>query len=135
MATYMIVTIDSISAAAFAVGWLSLLAMDFVWLGVVAKWIDAYARMAKDVPTKYGIAAILGYTVLVSLAASALKFGSAVEAGSFGAFAGGIVFASYNITTLAVDKRWSVIGAAIDTMYGIVSWSVMFIVMCEGYWA
>jgi uncharacterized membrane protein len=126
----MIVTIDAVSGAAFGVGWLTLAAMDFVWLGFIAKWIDSYARMAKDVPTKYGIAAIIGYTVLASLSASALKFESCTEAGSFGAFAGGIVFASYSITTLAVDKRWSIMGAAIDTTYGIVSWSIMFIVMC-----
>jgi uncharacterized membrane protein len=107
-------------------GWLVLSLLDCVWLTVTKlKCFSGYANLRKGVETSKGVFAVLLYTFIASVGVSMLRFESYAEATSFGAVAGFIVFASYNITTLTVDSRWLWPDALCDTAYGAVSWSVM----------
>jgi uncharacterized membrane protein len=107
-------------------GWLVLSLLDCVWLTFTKlEWFTGYANLRKDVETINGVAAVLLYTFISSFGVSMLKFDSYSEATSFGAVAGFMIFASYNITTLTVDQRWFWRDAVCDVAYGTLSWSVM----------
>jgi len=125
----MIIAVDAVNIFPFLVGWPTLMVCDTLWLLFATRAIRSYSDMGADVPPWKGGVAVLVYSFFASLAASSMTFESINDASYFGAMAGAVVFASYNITTLTVDKRWSFESAALDLVYGIASWCIMFIVM------
>lgn len=114
----MIEVIVSLLAAAFIMG-----ALDFVWLGFIAKKLY-YSEMGKILLKKPNMfAAMLFYVVYVVGAVAlvvlpALVDESFVQALSRGALLGLVAYATYDLTNLATLKGFSPKIVVIDLLWG-----------------
>ena len=100
-----------------------LLAIDAVWLGLVARGF--YARQLGDLmldQPRLGIAAIfyVMYSAVVVLLASAPAFrsGSLTDALLLGAILGFAAYGTYDITNMATLKNWPVMMSIVDMAWG-----------------
>tara|TARA_B110000967_G_C18847145_1_gene542603 strand:+ start:1111 stop:1500 length:390 start_codon:yes stop_codon:yes gene_type:complete len=126
----MIVRVDYPQNFAWVAGWALLFLLDCLWLSITKlDCFVGYASLRKGVPTSMGVGAVAMYTFVASLAVSTLTFSERTEAAAFGAAAGFVIFASYNITTITVDARWVGADALCDTAYGVLSWTVLLAAM------
>jgi uncharacterized membrane protein len=99
------------------------LAIDAVWLGIIAKNLYAKHLGYLMAPSVNFTAAILFYLIFIAGLVSfvimpALEKGSWVHAILFGAFFGLICYATYDLTNLATVKDWPVLITAIDLIWG-----------------
>lgn len=98
-------------------------ALDYVWLGFVAKKIyyDEIGSLLRDKPNM--IAAVLFYAIYV-IGTVVFAVSPAVEAGSWvtalclGAFLGFVAYATYDLTNLATIKGFSTKVVIIDLIWG-----------------
>jgi uncharacterized membrane protein len=102
----------------------TLAALDFVFLGIVARSFYQSEIGPLLAPTRYlaaGLlyvlyaAGIVGFAVL-----PALDAGSAGRAAAAGALLGLVVYGVYDLTNLAVLKGWTVTVSVVDVLWGIV---------------
>ncbi|GAB4401248.1 MAG: DUF2177 family protein [Anaerolineales bacterium] len=101
------------------------LAIDGVWLGVVAR--NLYSRYLGYLmtPKTVWLAALLFYLlyvvgVLVFAVLPGLQAGSLGRAALLGALLGLIAYATYDLTNLATVKAWPVLITVIDLIWGTV---------------
>lgn len=101
------------------------LAIDGVWLGVVAR--NLYSKYLGYLMTPKTVwpAAILFYLlyvvgVLVFAVLPGLQAGSLGRAALLGALLGLIAYATYDLTNLATVKEWPVLITVIDLIWGTV---------------
>lgn len=117
---------------AYAAGLVAFLAIDGIWLGVIARgfYRDQLGGLLASQPN-FGIAALfyLFYAAaIVILAVSpALKSGSALQALMLGAVLGLAAYGTYDITNMATLKGWPVMMSIVDMAWGtvltgLVSW-------------
>ena len=107
----------------FAIALPVFLALDMVWLGLVAKnfYRDQIGSLMKtDVNWT---AAIIFYLIFVAglvvfVITPAIDKGSWVHALLFGAFFGLVCYATYDLTNLAVAKDWPVLVTIVDLIWG-----------------
>ena len=102
---------------------LFLLAIDALWLGVVARGF--YARQLGDLmldQPRLGIAAIfyVMYSAVIVLLASAPAFrsGSLQDAFMLGAVLGFAAYGTYDITNLSTLKNWPLMMSLVDMVWG-----------------
>ena len=107
----------------YAVGVVTFLALDLVWLGVVAKGF--YQRemghlMRTDVQWLPAVAFYLIYVaaLVVFVACPAVERQSVTRAIGFGAFFGLAAYAAFDLTGLALLKGFPAKAALIDLMWG-----------------
>ena len=111
--------------AAYAAGLVAFLAIDAVWLGIVARgfYRDQLGGLLANQPN-FAIAALfyLFYAAaIVILAVSpALKSGSAMQAVMLGAVLGLAAYGTYDITNMATLKGWPVLMSIVDMAWGTV---------------
>lgn len=115
---------------------LFILAIDAVWLGLVARGF--YARQLGDLmldQPRLSIAAIfyVMYSAVVVLLASAPAFrsGSLQEALIYGAILGFAAYGTYDITNMATLKNWPVVMSVVDMAWGTLLTSAAAAV---GFW-
>ena len=113
-----------------------ILAIDAVWLGLVAKGF--YARQLGDLmldQPRLSIAAVfyVMYSAVVVLLASAPAFrsGSLQDALLLGAILGFAAYGTYDITNLATLKNWPLFMSLVDMAWGTVLTAAASAV---GYW-
>jgi len=109
----------------FLVAFLTFLAIDGLWLTVVAK--DFYAKHLGFIMTKTPnlTAALLFYviyifTMVVLIIAPALQKGSLMTAILTGALFGLCTYATYDLTNLATLKDWPLLVTIVDLIWGTV---------------
>lgn len=102
---------------------LFLLAIDALWLGVVARGF--YARQLGDLmldQPRLGIAAIfyVMYSAVIVVLASAPAFrsGSLQDALMLGAVLGFAAYGTYDITNLSTLKNWPLMMSVVDMVWG-----------------
>ena len=71
---------------------------------------------------------ILLYALMSSAVAATIIADSVENAAAVGAMFGMVVFATFNITTFGINANWEIPMGCIDTVYGTVSWAVLFAV-------
>lgn len=97
--------------------------LDFVWLGFIAKKLY-YGEMGAILLQKFNaVPALLFYAVyitgvMVFVINPALSKGSLSHAIGYGALFGFVAYATYDLTSLAVVKGFSVKVAVIDLLWG-----------------
>lgn len=101
------------------------LAIDMVWLGVVAGWFYRKHLGYLLSPDVKWSAAILFYLLfiaglLVFAILPGLQAGSARRAVALGAFFGLVTYATYDLTNHATIKDWPLIVTIVDLMWGAV---------------
>jgi len=113
------------AACVYLLTLLAFLALDAVWLGVIAK--DLYKKhlghlMASDINWTAALLFYLLYIVaiLVFVTAPAARSGSFVRAMVLGAFLGLVAYATYDLTNLATLKEWPVVVTVVDLIWGAV---------------
>lgn len=101
----------------------SFLAIDFIWLGFIAK--DFYRReIGSLLLEKFNMAAAVGFYlifvvgILVFAVLPALQAGSWKTALIYGALFGFFTYATYDMTNLATLKGWSVSVVVVDMAWG-----------------
>lgn len=99
------------------------LAIDMVWLGLVAK--DLYARQLGFLmtPNINWVAAILFYLLFITglvifVIHPAILKNSLMEALFMGAFFGLVTYATYDLTNLATVKNWPLLVTIVDLVWG-----------------
>lgn len=100
-------------------------AIDFIWLGYVAKklYYDEIGALLLDKPNM--AAAVLFYVIYV-IGIVAFAVSPAIEKGSwqyalgYGALFGTIAYATYDLTNLATLKGWSTKIVVIDMAWGAI---------------
>lgn len=109
----------------FLVAFLTFLAIDGLWLTVVAK--DFYAKHLGFIMTKTPnlIAALIFYliyifTMVVLVISPALQKGSLMTAILTGALFGLCAYATYDLTNLATLKDWPLLVTIVDLIWGTV---------------
>jgi uncharacterized membrane protein len=109
----------------FLVAFLTFLAIDGLWLTVVAK--DFYAKHLGFIMTKTPnlTAALLFYviyifTMVVLVISPALQKGSLMTAILTGALFGLCAYATYDLTNLATLKDWPLLVTIVDLIWGTV---------------
>ena len=109
----------------FAIALPVFIAMDLVWLGVVAK--DFYRSQIGTLlkPDVNWTAAIIFYLIfitglLVFVITPAIEKGSWMHALIFGALFGFVCYATYDLTNLAVAKDWPILVTLVDMVWGAV---------------
>jgi uncharacterized membrane protein len=100
------------------------LAIDMVWLGVVAKGFYQ-TNLASFLGPVHWVAAIIFYLIfiigiLIFAVAPALEVGSLVRALVLGALFGFFAYATYDLTNLATLKDWPLNVTLIDMVWGAV---------------
>ena len=100
-----------------------LVALDLLWLGVIAKsfYFSQLGDLARAEPNWYAAAVfypifILGLTFFASH--PAFLAGSLGKAILLGAFFGFVVYATYDLTNLAVLKNWPLAMSLVDIAWG-----------------
>lgn len=101
------------------------LAIDMIWLGVVAR--NFYAKQLGTLikPDVNWVAAIIFYLIFVAglvvfVIAPAVEKGSLFHALFFGALFGLVCYATYDLTNLAVAKDWPVLVTIVDLVWGAI---------------
>lgn len=101
----------------------SFLAIDFIWLGYIAK--DFYRReIGTLLLEKFNMAAAVGFYlifvvgILIFAVLPALQAGSWRTALIYGALFGFFTYATYDMTNLATLKGWSVSVVVVDMAWG-----------------
>jgi uncharacterized membrane protein len=101
----------------------SFLAIDFIWLGFIAK--DFYRReIGSLLLEKFNMAAAVGFYlifvvgILIFAVLPALQAGSWKTALIYGALFGFFTYATYDMTNLATLKGWSVSVVVVDMAWG-----------------
>ncbi len=122
-------------AKAYGLTFLVFLAVDFLWLGLIAKRF--YNRQlghlfAENV--NWG-AAFLFYLIfvlglMVFVIVPAVKSGAWVQALWMGAFFGLVTYATFDLTSLALIRDWPATMAVVDILWGMV---LSTIVSTAGY--
>ncbi len=109
----------------YAIGFVSFLAIDMVWLTLIAK--NFYAKHLGSLlsPQVNWLAAILFYLlfiagIVVFTVTPALAQHSWLKALLLGALFGLITYATYDLTNLATLKNWPVLVTIIDLIWGTV---------------
>ncbi len=99
------------------------LAIDMVWLGLVAKnfYREQIGMLMK--PNVNWLAAIIFYLIfivglVIFVIAPAIEKKSIVHALLFGALFGLVCYATYDLTNLAVAKDWPVLVTVVDLAWG-----------------
>lgn len=95
--------------------------LDYVWLGYIAKKLY-YSEMGNILLEKFNMtAALLFYVigVVIFVVNPALNQGSVYHALGFGALFGLVAYATYDLTSLAVVKGFSVKIVIIDLLWGM----------------
>ncbi|QQR77176.1 MAG: DUF2177 family protein [Candidatus Moraniibacteriota bacterium] len=101
------------------------LAIDMLWLGVVAKGFYAKQIGSLLKPDVNWTAAILFYLLfivglVVFIITPAIEKGSWTHALLFGALFGLVCYATYDLTNLAVAKDWPLLVTMVDLVWGAV---------------
>jgi uncharacterized membrane protein len=111
--------------AAYGGGLLLFLALDYLWLGHLAR--DFYARQLGDLlrnPPQLGIAALfyLAYVAGIVFFAvlPALRGGGVWQAALYGALLGLLAYGTYDITNLATIRGWPWTVSLVDMAWGTV---------------
>ncbi len=112
-------------AKAYGLTFLVFLAVDFLWLGLVAKRF--YQRQLGHLfaeQVQWG-AAFLFYLIfvlglMVFVVHPAFKSGSLGQAVWMGALFGLVTYATFDLTSLALIKDWPVPVTAVDILWGVV---------------
>jgi uncharacterized membrane protein len=101
------------------------IAIDMVWLGLVAK--DFYAKqighlMKTDINW---VAAIIFYLIFIAglvvfVISAAMEKGSWLHSLLFGALFGLVCYATYDLTNLAVARDWPLLVTVVDLLWGAV---------------
>lgn len=117
----------------FAIAFPVLLAIDAVWLGILAK--EFYKAQIGPLmrPDVNWIAALLLYAILtlglvVFVIAPAVEKRQWLAALSMGAFFGFVTYATYDLTNLAVTKHWPLTVTIVDIAWGTVLASAVSVV-------
>jgi uncharacterized membrane protein len=101
------------------------LAIDMVWLGLVAKnFYRSQIGMLMKADVNWA-AAIIFYLIfmaglVVFVIQPAIEKGSWVHALIYGAFFGLVCYATYDLTNLAVAKDWTLLVTIVDLVWGAV---------------
>jgi len=122
-------------AKAYGLTFLVFLAVDFLWLGIIAKKL--YQRQLGHLfsPEVNWAAAFLFYVIfviglMVFVIHPAVKSGAAFQAVWMGALFGLVTYATFDLTNLALVKGWPTAIAVVDILWGIV---LSAIVSTAGY--
>lgn len=109
----------------YAIAFPVFLAIDMVWLGLVAKnfYRDQIGNLMK--PDVNWAAAIIFYLIfivglVVFVISPAVEKGSWIHAVLFGALFGLVCYATYDLTNLAVAKDWPLLVTIVDLAWGAV---------------
>lgn len=109
----------------YAIAFPVFLAIDMVWLGLVAKnfYRDQIGNLMK--PDVNWAAAIIFYLIfivglVVFVISPAVEKGSWMHAVLFGALFGLVCYATYDLTNLAVAKDWPLLVTIVDLAWGAV---------------
>lgn len=101
------------------------LAIDLIWLGVVAK--DFYRRQIGELmkPDINWTAAIIFYLIFIAglvvfVIMPAAEKNSWTHALMFGALFGLVAYATYDLTNLALAKNWPLLVTVVDLVWGAV---------------
>jgi uncharacterized membrane protein len=104
---------------------LAFLALDAVWLGIVAK--NFYKKflghlMAVDINWTAALLFYLVYiaAILVFVTAPAVKSGSLARAVMLGAFLGLVCYATYDLNNLATLRDWPLVVTVVDLIWGAI---------------
>jgi len=122
-------------AKAYGLTFLVFLAVDFLWLGLIAKRF--YNRQLGHLFAENvnWAAAFLFYLIfvlglMVFVIVPAVKSGAWVQAAWMGAFFGLVTYATFDLTSLALIRDWPVTMAVVDILWGMV---LSTIVATAGY--
>ena len=101
------------------------IAIDMIWLGLVAKNFYRTQIGTLMKPDINWIAAIIFYLIFISglvvfVIAPAVEKGSWTHALLFGALFGLVCYATYDLTNLAVAKDWPLLVTIVDLAWGAV---------------
>lgn len=108
----------------FSIAALTFLALDFIWLLLIAK--KTYQEQLGSLlgPTKLIPASVFYVLYLIGIlffvVYPALEKGSLVYALSAGAFLGLLCYGTYDLTNLATIKDWPVVVTILDLVWGAV---------------
>ena len=108
---------------AYAATLIAFLALDFVWLGVVAKSFYR-AQMGKllaehiNMGVAGGFYALYVVGLVVFAIAPALHSGRWTQAFLLGAFLGLLAYGTYNLTNLATLRGWPMMLSVVDLTWG-----------------
>ena len=109
------------------IGFVSLLASDGIWLGLVARHFGLYTKHVYE--KNLGIGAMVfavSLYAIISAAYGALVYPTSQNnALVIGALTGFLVFSAFNITSVAINGKWDTRIALIDTLYGTTAWAIM----------
>jgi len=109
----------------FAIALPVFIALDLLWIGVVAKGFYAKQIGSLLKPDVNWTAAIVFYFIfivglVVFVISPAAEKGSWMHALLFGAFFGFVCYATYDLTNLALAKDWPLLITIVDLFWGAV---------------
>jgi uncharacterized membrane protein len=119
-----------------AVGYVSILFLDFFYLIIASSIFNGHKALSRDLfknspgwtYTKIALS-MKTYALLLSVTASCVETQRNVEAVGVGSVVGLLIFGSYNVTTVLVDVRWGWQSAVADTLYGTASCGLLFLIL------
>ena len=99
------------------------LALDAVWLGLVARqfYADRLGHLTASSPNWAAVAAfypLYALGILALVVGPAIRMGSLLSALWRGAVLGFIAYATYNLTNLATLRDWPAVVTAVDIAWG-----------------
>ena len=109
--------------AAYAIALIIFLALDALWLGLVARgfYMSRIGGLILDNP-RWGVAAVFYLLFIVGLVyfaiSTGITTGNATTAGINGALFGFFAYLTYNATNLSTLKGWDQTLAVVDTAWG-----------------
>lgn len=122
-------------AAAYVFTLIAFLAIDLVWLGIVARdfYRDAIGDLLQvDLAVAMGFYAVYVTGIVVFAVSPADRQGRLGPAALYGALFGFYCYATYDLTNLATLKDWPLVVALVDIPWGTALTSASAIV---GAWA
>jgi len=98
----------------FLIVFLLLIALDFLWIGLIAK--NFYKSQLSSWVTQFNVVPALFFYVLYSFMIIHFCFNSSYMLNGF--LLGLMVYASYNLTNLATIQGWPICVVFVDTLWG-----------------
>ena len=111
----------------FIIGALFILCLDGLWLYMCKGQYDS-ALSGQHISTRRAVVGYIVYSLIAGAIGAVFSSSNLDSAAACGALVGFLVFSVFNITTVTVNKDWSVKLGLLDTTYGTVAWTLMLMV-------
>ena len=115
----------------WVLGLVVFLALDSLWFSCMYGLLYREGTTDKRNTAIMGICMVL-YAITASAILATFVTSSSSEALATGSVLGILVFGTFNITTIAINSKWPLSTAIVDTLYGTSAWVAVALVQYSG---